>query len=84
MARSDLLRALIRDDTTVEARIRALLDDYAGSRRQWSIEAVDGRVTIRGLFADDTEEQVVAALAHTVVGAGHVELVDDATALPER
>ncbi|WP_067537130.1 CBS domain-containing protein [Nocardia crassostreae] len=84
VARRDLLRALIRDDATIEARIRALLDDYAGSRRLWTIDADDGRVTIRGLFADDTEQQVVAALARTVAGVHQVDLVDDATVLPDR
>ncbi|NNH69313.1 CBS domain-containing protein [Nocardia uniformis] len=76
VARRDLLRALIRDDTTVEAKIRALLDEYAGSRRQWEIDSIDGEVTIRGIFADDSEERIVATLARTVDGVHGVETSD--------
>jgi predicted transcriptional regulator len=35
VARRDLLRTLIRDDDVITASVRAQLDDYAGSRRQW-------------------------------------------------
>ncbi|WP_040841826.1 CBS domain-containing protein [Nocardia brevicatena] len=84
VSRRDLLRALLNDDGTIEAKIRALLDDYAGSRRQWTIEVSDGDVTIRGIYADSSEEHLVAALARTVDGVRHVEVIDDATALPDR
>ncbi|MFC9995235.1 CBS domain-containing protein [Nocardia sp. NPDC127526] len=84
VARRDVLRALIHDDAIIEARIRALLDDYAGSRRQWSLEVAEGAVTVRGAFADDTEQKVVAALARTVEGVRRVELAGEAVALPER
>lgn len=84
VSRRDLLRALLNDDGTIEAKIRALLDDYAGSRRQWTIEVSDGGVTIRGIYADSSEEHLVAALARTVDGVRHVEVIDDATALPDR
>jgi CBS domain-containing protein len=80
VARRDLLRALIRDETTIEAKIRSLLDDYAGSRRQWSIEVASGRATIRGEFADPTEERIVAALAQTVDGVDHVDVAAETTA----
>lgn len=76
VARRDLLRALIRDDTTVEAKIRALLDDYAGSRRQWEIDSADGEVTIQGIFADDGEQRIVATLARMVDGVHEVETID--------
>jgi predicted transcriptional regulator len=66
VARRDLLRALMRDDTAVEARIRALLDNYAGSRREWTIQVTDGHATIRGHFADAAEQHTVSALALTV------------------
>lgn len=84
VARADLLRALIREDTTVEARIRALLDEYAGSRRTWTVESDDGSVTVRGAFADEAEQQVVTALARTVDGVREVALIDDATVVPDR
>lgn len=66
VARRDLLRALMRDDAAIEAKIRALLDDYAGSRRQWTIRVDDGRAVVTGGFADAAEEQTVTALALTV------------------
>ena len=73
VARRDVLRALIDDDATIAANIRALLDDFAGSRRAWAIEVVEGRVTIRGGFADDAEQHVVATLARSVNGVRHVD-----------
>ncbi|WP_084531186.1 CBS domain-containing protein [Nocardia miyunensis] len=77
VARRDLLRALIRDDATIEAEVRARLDNYAGSRRQWSVTVADGRASIRGRFADSAEERTVSALAMTVDG------VDEAATGPE-
>ncbi|WP_084520190.1 CBS domain-containing protein [Nocardia mexicana] len=74
VARRDLLRALARDDTDLEAKVRALLDIYAGSRRQWSIDVTDGHAVIRGAFADATEQHTIAALAMTVDGIGHVDI----------
>lgn len=76
VARRDLLRALINDDTAIEAKIRALLDDYAGSRKEWTITVESGRVGIRGDRIDPTEERVVTALARTVPGVDHVEVID--------
>ncbi|WP_040793471.1 CBS domain-containing protein [Nocardia paucivorans] len=84
VSRRDLLRALLDDDDTLEAKIRALLDDYAGSRRQWTIDVTDGDVTIRGICADPSEQRLLVALARTVEGVGHVEVIDDGTARPDR
>ncbi|MFI9415413.1 CBS domain-containing protein [Nocardia gamkensis] len=84
VSRRDLLRVLLSDDATIDAKIRALLDDYAGSRRQWTIDVADGAVTVRGIFADSREQQVVAALASTVDGVDHVDVIDDARILPDR
>ncbi|WP_063053783.1 CBS domain-containing protein [Nocardia arthritidis] len=84
VSRRDLLRTLISDDATIESKIRALLDDYAGSRRQWSIDVLDGAVTVRGIFADPREQQIIAALTHTVDGVEHVDVVDDARMMPDR
>jgi CBS domain-containing protein len=74
VARRDLLRTLLRDDDVIAANVRALLDDYAGSRRRWSVEVTGGAVTIGGEFADHAERAVVAALAHTAAGVTAVEL----------
>ncbi|WP_280497325.1 CBS domain-containing protein [Nocardia asiatica] len=84
VSRRDLLRALISDDATLEAKIRVLLDEYAGSRRQWSIDVAEGAVTIRGIFADPSEQHVIAALAGTVDGVHDVEVIDDARIAPDR
>ena len=74
VSRRDLLRALVHDDTTIAAEIRGLLDDYAGSRRQWAIKVVEGRVEISGGFATRDEQRVVGALARTVEGVRHVDV----------
>ncbi|AHH18313.1 CBS domain-containing protein [Nocardia nova SH22a] len=73
VARRDLLRTLMRDDAVVEAKIRALLDDYAGSRRQWTIRVEDGRAVIAGGFVDAAEQDTVIALALTVDEITHAE-----------
>jgi osmotically-inducible protein OsmY len=77
VARQDLLRALIRDDTAIESTVRARLDNYVGSRRQWSITVTDGHVSIRGRFADADEQRTISALAMTVEG------VEDARTVPD-
>src|SRR6266540_2976816 len=74
VARRDLLRTLIRDDDVIGADVRALLDDYAGSRRHWEVEVDKGAVVISGEFADEAERAVVGALARTATGVTSVEL----------
>jgi len=74
VSRRDLLRVLIRDDDVINANLRKLLDDYAGSRRHWSVEVTGGDVIISGDFADEAEQAVVAALARTVAGVSAVVL----------
>ncbi len=74
VARRDLLRTLIRDDDVIAANVRALLDDYAGSRRHWDVDIDKGGVTISGAFADEAERSVITALARTVAGVTGVEL----------
>ncbi len=80
VARRDLLHALIRDDAATEAKVRARLDNYAGSRRQWSVTVTDGRASIRGWFADAVEQRTVSALALTVDGVEDAETVAEASA----
>jgi CBS domain-containing protein len=74
VARRDLLRTLVRDDDVIAANVRALLDDYAGSRRQWNVGVMDGAVVIAGEFADEAERSVITALARTVAGVTGAEL----------
>jgi CBS domain-containing protein len=80
VSRRDLLRTMIRTDDVVKANVRALLDQYAGSRRHWAVEVADGSVTVSGDFADDAEKSLVTALARTVAGVSSVALVMDMAA----
>jgi CBS domain-containing protein len=75
VSRRDLLRTMVRDDDVIKSKVRGLLDDYAGSRRHWSVEVNAGAVTVRGDFADEAERSIVGALAHTVPGVSDVHLV---------
>lgn len=75
VARRDLLRTMIRDDDVIKGNVRRLLDDYAGSRRHWTVEVAEGAVSVSGDFADEAERSVVAALARTVSGVTAVELL---------
>lgn len=74
ITRRDLLRTMIRDDEVIAAKIRALLDDYAGSQRQWRVDVAEGRVVVSGWFADDAEQRIVHALANTVAGVRHTDV----------
>jgi CBS domain-containing protein len=74
VARRDLLRTMIHDDDVIKGHVRRLLDDYAGSRRHWTVEVVGGEVAVRGGFGDEAERSIVAALARTVAGVTGVEL----------
>jgi CBS-domain-containing membrane protein len=69
ISRRDLLRTLIRDDAAIAADVDRRLDDYAGERGRWAVEAENGIVTIRGRFDDEAQERVVSVLARTVPGA---------------
>jgi CBS domain-containing protein len=74
VCREDLLRALVRDDDAIGARVRRLLCEYAGWRRRWLVEVDDGVVTVSGHFADDAEQRIVVALTETVAGVAGVEV----------
>jgi CBS domain-containing protein len=75
VSRRDLLRTMVRDDDVIKSKVRGLLDDYAGSRRHWSVEVSAGAVTVRGDFADAAERSVVGALVHTAPGVSDVDLI---------
>lgn len=74
VSRRDLLRTLVHDDDIVLAHVRALLDDYTGSRRRWDVGVVDGEVSVMGEFADDADREVIGALVRTVTGVRTVNL----------
>lgn len=75
ISRRDLLRPLVRHDDEIAAQLRALLRDYSGQRGRWTVEVVGGIATISGEFSDEAERRVVDALARTVPGVSHAELV---------
>lgn len=74
VARRDLLRTMVRADDVITANVRALLDQYAGSRRHWEVDVADGQVTVTGDFADTAERSLVGALVRTVGGVSAVTL----------
>ncbi|WP_199433743.1 CBS domain-containing protein [Qaidamihabitans albus] len=74
ISRRDLLRPLVRHDDAIAAQLRAVLADYAGHQRQWSVDVVGGIATIRGEFADAAEQSTLHALARTVPGVIRTEL----------
>ncbi|MDI5975901.1 CBS domain-containing protein [Amycolatopsis magusensis] len=74
ISRRDLLRPLVRHDDAIAAHLHALLDDYSGHRKRWSVDVVGGVVSVGGGFADAAERQTIRALAHTVPGVSQVEL----------
>ncbi|WP_157105912.1 hypothetical protein [Nocardia sienata] len=53
-------------------------DDYTDSHRRGDVDVGHGVVTIEGIFADESEQRVVAATARTVAGVGGVRIVDTA------
>ncbi len=81
VSRQDVLRSMASGAQALASQIRALLDEYAGSRRQWSIRVENGIVEISGAFADDAERRLVDALARTVEGVRNVHIVPTAPAL---
>ncbi|MCE5289722.1 MAG: CBS domain-containing protein [Nocardiaceae bacterium] len=78
VSRQDLLRSMVDEGRGIASKIRALLDEYAGSRRQWSIDVVNGIVEVSGAFADEAERRLVASLARTVDGVRNVQIVPTA------
>lgn len=81
VSRQDLLRSMVDEGCGIASKIRSLLDEYAGSRRQWSIDVNNGIVEISGAFADEAERRLVAALARTVDGVRNVQIVPTAPEL---
>jgi CBS domain-containing protein len=74
VGRIDVLRTLVHDDDITADRVRRMLHTYAGSRPRWDIEMIDGVIWVTGVFADEAERRLVAALARTIPGVDHVEL----------
>lgn len=75
ISRRDLLRPFVRHDDAISAQLRALLTDYSGHRNPWAVDVVEGVARISGPFADEAERRVVNALAKTVPGVLHTELI---------
>jgi CBS domain-containing protein len=63
----DLLGALARDDTLIEADVRRRVAVYAGAGR-WSAAVQDGRVMLTGDETDPVELSTVQRIAESVLG----------------
>ncbi|HEY5857166.1 MAG TPA: CBS domain-containing protein [Aldersonia sp.] len=74
VSRQDLLRTMVRRDDVLAARVRFLLDDYAGHRRHWNVAVDSGAAAIAGSFADDAEQRIIGALALSVPGVHRVDI----------
>lgn len=71
----NVIGALVHEDDVIAARVAALLHDYAGSTRRWTVSVRSGVVCIAGEFCDEAERRVVIALARTEPGVQEVELI---------
>jgi CBS domain-containing protein len=76
----DLLRALARDDASIEADVRRRLDIHGGLGR-WRAEVRDGEVTIFDDRSDPVERSGAIRVAESVLGVSRCQVVD-ATADP--
>lgn len=74
VSRRDVLRTLLRDDTSIRADVCERLDAYAGETGRWHVAVDEGVVTVRGHFDDDRQQQTIAALVETVSGVVRVHL----------
>jgi len=74
----DLLRALARDDASIEADVRRKLDIYGGVGR-WQAEVRGGEVTIFDDRADLVELGGAVRVAESVIGVSRCRVVDTAS-----
>ncbi|MGW6442682.1 CBS domain-containing protein [Lentzea sp. NPDC055074] len=74
VTRRDLVRALARTDTTVQAEVQRVLDIYGGSRK-WTVVLRDGEATIGAENADEETRNVLAALAKSIHGVLRVRVL---------
>jgi CBS domain-containing protein len=75
----DLLRALARDDASIEADVRRKLDIYGGVGR-WRAEVRDGDVTIFDDHTDPVARSGAVRVAESVLGVSRCRVVDTAEA----
>jgi CBS domain-containing protein len=73
----DLLRALARDDASIEADVRRKLDIYGGVGR-WRAEVRDGDVTIFDDHTDPVARSGAIRVAESVLGVSRCRVVDTA------
>ncbi|MBP2335720.1 CBS domain-containing protein [Saccharothrix coeruleofusca] len=67
VTRRDMLRAISRDDRTLEKEVRYRLGLYADPHR-WEVSAVDGHVPIVDSLGDERDRHVATVLAGAVAG----------------
>ncbi len=72
VSRRDVLRTVLRSDSSIRAEVCQRLAAFASSAtpatRSWQVEVADGIVTVCGSFLDARETRAVIALARTVPG----------------
>jgi CBS domain-containing protein len=67
VTRRDMLRAISRDDHALAAEVRHRLGLYADPHR-WTVDVVDGRVSIVDRLDDERDRHVAEVLAAAVPG----------------
>ena len=73
LSRSDLIRAMAREDDDIEADVNRLLSERAPG---WEASVSGGTVTIRG-SGNDRERDAAASLAATVIGVRRIGVLED-------
>lgn len=74
VSRRDVLRTLLRTDTSISAEVQERLDAYAGSAGRWVARTEQGTVTIDGAIDDNRVARVLDLLARTVPGVVRVHV----------
>lgn len=77
VSRRDLLRTLLRDDSTIVRELTSRLADYSGEEHRWRVHVDSGVVTVRGPFDSPREETIVTVLARTVPGVVRVHTCEE-------
>jgi CBS domain-containing protein len=79
VSRRDLLRTLVRPDDVIRGDVLGLVEGYTGEPGAWTVDVVEGIVTIRRTHgapqvSRDVEERALRALATTVGGVVDVRV----------
>jgi CBS domain-containing protein len=72
ISRRDILRAMVRGDSTLVKEAQHRLDVYADGERRWTVSVNGGVATVVGDYDDDGERAIVEVLVRTVPGVAVV------------